>query len=107
MAVGFASFFVVIFAVMFAFGVMGLTGITGNAICIMIMFIVAGVGVDDCIVVENFYSKAIDQGKPVGSRLGDALERGGLAVFLTSASSILAFASGATSDMPGVVQFCR
>jgi len=105
-AVGFASFFVVIFAVMFSFGLMGWFNVTGNAVCIMIMFIVAGVGVDDCIVVENFYSKAIEQGKPRGKRVSAALKRGGLAVFLTSTSSILAFASGNFSDMPGVVGFC-
>jgi len=82
---------------------MGLAGITANAICVMIMFIVAGVGVDDCIVVENFFANSIEQGRPVGERLGPALQRGGLSVFMTSASSILAFASGVLADMPGVV----
>jgi len=73
----------------------------------MIAFIVAGVGVDDCIVVENFYQKQIDAGKPVGGRMGPALEHGGLAIFLTTSSSVLAFVSGTGNDMPGVAQFCR
>jgi Niemann-Pick C1 protein len=105
-AVGFASFFVVLLSVIFSFGFMGMAGISANSICFMLLFIVAGVGVDDCIVVENFYAHAIDQGKPIGGRMSVALERGGLSVFLTSASSILAFASGCLADMPGVYMFC-
>ena len=101
--VGLASFFVVIFSIMFSFGIMALLGLTANSICVMLMFVVAGVGVDDCIVVENFYAMAIEQGRPIGSRVGPALQRGGLSVFLTSMSSILAFASGTFAEMPGVV----
>ena len=104
--VGISSVFVIIFAVMFAFGAMGHLGIPMNSICFMVCFIVAGVGVDDMIVVENFYSKAIDKKIPEGERMGSAMQHGGLAIFLTSSSSVLAFLSGTGLDMPGVVQFC-
>ena len=44
--VGISSIFVIIFSVMFAFGMMGHLGIPMNSICFMVCFIVAGVGVD-------------------------------------------------------------
>ena len=77
-----------------------------RSICIMICFVVAGVGVDDMIVIENFYQKALDSNMPRGSRMPYALRHGGLSVFLTSASSIFAFASGTSLHIPGIVQFC-
>ena len=106
-SIGFASSLVILLSILFSFGVMGFLSLTANMICVMIAFIVAGVGVDDCIVVENFYQKQIDMGKGVGERMGPALEHGGLAIFLTTSSSVLAFVSGIWNDMPGVSQFCR
>ena len=35
-----------------------------------------------------------------------ALRHGGLSVFLTSSSSVLAFVSGVGLDIPGIAQFC-
>ncbi|GMH78000.1 hypothetical protein TrST_g10604 [Triparma strigata] len=103
---GLSAFVIIMFSIMFAFGMMGSIGVPMNSICIMICFVVAGVGVDDMIVIENFYSKALEDGLPKGKRMSEALKHGGLSVFLTSASSVLAFASGTGLYIPGIVQFC-
>ena len=91
---GLSAIVIIIFSILFAFGFMGSAGIPMNSICLMICFVVAGVGVDDMIVIENFYQKALDANLPKGERMSYALKHGGLSVFLTSASSIFAFASG-------------
>ncbi|GMH91711.1 hypothetical protein TL16_g12132 [Triparma laevis f. inornata] len=103
---GLSAFVIIMFSIMFAFGMMGMIGVPMNSICIMICFVVAGVGVDDMIVIENFYNKSIEDGLPRGLRMAEALKHGGLSVFLTSASSVLAFASGTGLYIPGIVQFC-
>ncbi len=72
---GFGGAMIIILqAVMFAFGVQGHLGIDVNSICFLIPFIVAGVGVDDMIVIEGFYQTSIDDGNAVGERMQSALK---------------------------------
>jgi hypothetical protein len=104
--VGTSAFVIIMFSIVFAFGMMGHLGLSLNSVCTLICFVVAGVGVDDMIVVENFFQKAVDAGIPRGERMNYALRHGGLSVFLTSSSSVLAFLSGVGLDIPGIAQFC-
>jgi len=104
--VGSSAFVIIMFSIMFSFGMMGHMGIPLNSICTLICFVVAGVGVDDMIVIEEFFSKAVNSGVPIGERMDFALRHGGLSVFLTSSSSVLAFLSGIGLDIPGIAQFC-
>jgi len=106
MVVASAAFVIIMFSIVFSFGMMAHFGLPINSICTLICFVVAGVGVDDMIVVENFFQKAIDNGIPRGKRMDYALRHGGLSVFLTSSSSVLAFLSGVGLDIPGIAQFC-
>ena len=68
---GLSAFVIIMFSIMFAFGMMGMIGVPMNSICIMICFVVAGVGVDDMIVIENFYNKSIEDGLPRGLRMAE------------------------------------
>lgn len=106
-AMGFgAAFLIILQSCLFSFGLLGWFGIDANSLCFLIPFIVAGVGVDDMIVIESFYSQTVDKGIPAGERLEIAMKEAGLAIFLTSVSSVLAFLSGVFVDLPGVVGFC-
>jgi hypothetical protein len=66
--VGTSAFVIIMFSIVFSFGMMGHFGLPINSICTLICFVVAGVGVDDMIVVENFFQKAVDAGIPRGER---------------------------------------
>ena len=70
----------------------------------LIGFILAGVGVDDMIVVEQFHSNAKKSGK--GNVLQRTMADAGLAVFLTSLTAVVAFLVGAFVDLPAVRSFC-
>jgi predicted RND superfamily exporter protein len=92
----------ILFCLLFAFGMLGYCGFIMSSLNAMVPFIVAGVSVDDMIVIEDFYNKAA--GKP--QRLGETMRAAGVAITITSVTSIVAFASGAVLDMPGVASFC-
>ncbi len=65
----------------------------------LIGFILAGVGVDDMIVVVEFYKRARLRNSP--NVLSETLREAGLAVFLTSFTAVTAFMVGAFVDLPG------
>ena len=69
---------------------------------LMVPFIVAGVSVDDMIVIEDFFNKA--EGK--SNRMGEAMRAAGVAITITSMTSIVVFISGSWLDMPAVASFC-
>jgi len=86
-----------------SFGMMGYLGFKGSTLNLVMPFIVVGVSVDDVIVVEEFYYKTRD--KKV-DRMMHCLALAGPAITTTSLTSVLAFFSSATLDIPGVRSFC-
>jgi len=81
---------------------LGYCGYIMSSLNAMVPFIVAGVSVDDMIVIEDFFNKA--EGKSL--RMGETMRAAGVAITITSVTSIVAFLSGAWLDMPGVASFC-
>ena len=96
----FAAFPTVLVSVAFAFAAQALAGRKASSINFLVSFIVAGVGVDDMILVESFYVKR-------GKNLPSALEASGHAIFLTSFTAVVAFTAGAFCDVPAVSSFCE
>ncbi|GMH94729.1 hypothetical protein TL16_g12987 [Triparma laevis f. inornata] len=94
----------VILSLMFATGCQGFFGAKISTLNFLIGFILAGVGVDDMIVVEEFYARA--KAKNSKSVMRDTLSEGGMAVFLTSFTAVVAFLVGAFVDLPAVRSFC-
>jgi len=92
----------ILFCLIFAFGMLGYCGFIMSSLNAMVPFIVAGVSVDDMIVIEDFFNKA--QGKK--NRMGETMKAAGVAITITSVTSIVAFLSGSWLDMPGVASFC-
>jgi len=84
----------------FATGCQGIFGSLISTLNFMIGFILAGVSVDDMIVVEEFYKRA--KAKGVDNVLEETMKETGLAVFLTSFTAVVAFLVGAYVDLPAV-----
>ncbi|GMI25149.1 hypothetical protein TeGR_g6051, partial [Tetraparma gracilis] len=68
----------------------------------MIPFVIAGVSVDDMIVIEDFYNKC--EGKE--ERLRETMKAAGVAITTTSMTTIVAFWASSYITMPGVCSFC-
>jgi len=82
----------ILFCLAFAFGMLGFLGIPVSSINAMSPFIVAGVSVDDMIVIEDFYNKAGKAGVSMdGERMGNAMKAAGVAITITSITSMVAF----------------
>ena len=94
----------VLLSLAFATGCQGSYNAKISSLNFMLGFILAGVGVDDMIVIEEFYARAKARGSKNVMR--DTLAEGGLAVFLTSLTAVVAFLVGAFVDLPAVRSFC-
>ncbi|GMH56411.1 hypothetical protein TrRE_jg10484 [Triparma retinervis] len=92
----------ILFCLVFAFGMLGHCGFMMTNLNAMCPFIVAGVSVDDMIVIEDFFNKA--EGKR--NRMSEAMKAAGVAITITSVTTIVAFLSGCWCDMPAVRSFC-
>ncbi|GMH91791.1 hypothetical protein TrST_g1853 [Triparma strigata] len=86
----------------FSYGVLGYMGVRVSSLNAIVPFVIAGVSVDDMIVIEDFFNKA--EGKK--NRMAECLKAAGVAITTTSLTSIAAFFTGAWCDMPGVKSFC-
>ncbi|GMH67747.1 hypothetical protein TrRE_jg4181, partial [Triparma retinervis] len=91
---------------------LGIQGIMGWKICSLnffVSFVVAGVGVDDMIVIDDCYQglKASSPSSTPTELIAETLSKAGVSILLTSFTSIVAFMVGAFTDIPAVVYFCR
>jgi len=93
----------------FAFGVLGYFCEFGDrpyvisSLNAMIPFVLAGVSVDDMIVIEDFFNKC--EGKP--GRVRETMKAAGIAISTTSVTTIVAFFAGSYTSMPGVMRYVR
>jgi len=102
---GMSAFFIIILSVAFSFGLMGWCGIKANSLCFISPFVVTGVSVDDIIIILEFFQREVDKGTPAVERMPIALRQAGSSITLTSISTVVAFASAALVDIPGVKSF--
>ena len=100
--VAWAVAFEILFCLVFSFGCLGYVGAVVSSLNAMVPFIIAGVSVDDMIVVEDFYNKA--EGRE--NRMGESMKAAGVAITTTSVTTVAAFLAGWGSPMPGVSSFC-
>lgn len=70
-------------------------------ISLMTIFIVAGIGVDDIIVVVDCLDRQ-PVGPPISQRVSRALGEAGPAILLTSLTNLVAFVVAASVDLPSV-----
>mmetsp|Transcript_22539 Transcript_22539/g.46811 ORF Transcript_22539/g.46811 Transcript_22539/m.46811 type:complete len:877 (+) Transcript_22539:151-2781(+) len=103
-ALAFVALPQVFLSLAFATGCQGMSGSLISTLNFTIGFILAGVSVDDMIVVEEFYKRA--KAKGCENILEETMKEAGLAVFLTSFTAVVAFMVGAFVDLPAVRSFC-
>ena len=85
----------------FSFGMKGWLGLPAVTLDGLLPIVVAGISVDDMIVIEDFFVKA--EGKP--QRMAEALGAAGTAIMLTSVTTIGAFCVAGAADIPGIAAF--
>mmetsp|Transcript_36367 Transcript_36367/g.42182 ORF Transcript_36367/g.42182 Transcript_36367/m.42182 type:complete len:853 (+) Transcript_36367:46-2604(+) len=102
---GMSALLIIILSIAFSFGMMGWCGIEANTLCFISPFVVTGVSVDDIIIVLEFFQREVDKGTPAVERMPIALRQAGSSITLTSISTVVAFASAALVDIPGVKSF--
>jgi hypothetical protein len=101
---GMSSMLVVNLAIGAAFGLSGFFGIPLTSISGMVVFVVAGIGVDDIFILVECMDRQ-PKSLPLDERLGLALASAGPAVFLTSVTNMLAFVVSSFVDFPAVQYF--
>ena len=103
------SLLATISALIIGLGIGSAFGFIFNPIVLLIPFILLGVAVDDDIIIVEtlditpFPDNDIEK---QDIRTGNALRHAGVSITLTSFSSVLAFAIGSLTDIPGISSFC-
>jgi Niemann-Pick C1 protein len=98
------TFPMVMFSLLFATGLQGYFNSKISTLNFLVGFILSGISVDDMIVIEEYHRRSKNNGSK--EVLRDTMKDAGLAVFLTSITSCLAFLAGAFVDLPAVRSFC-
>ena len=88
------------------FGCAALFGVTFHSMCSLTPFVALGVQVDDCIITVNILAKIRKAKGNLEERFGKAARESGPCVTTTSMTTVVAFALGIPSALPGVSFFC-
>ena len=88
------------------FGCAALFGVTFHSICSLMPLVALGVQVDDCIITVNMLAKTVKGKGGFEERFGKAARESGPCVTTTSMTTVVAFALGIPSALPGVSFFC-
>ena len=100
----FASLLTVLPAIGASFGIMKLLNKSVNSICFTMPFILAGISVDDMIIIVDAVNRYrhIDD---IKERMCLAISESGLAITITSLTNVLAFSVGTFVSVPGIQAF--
>lgn len=88
------------------FGLASAVGVALNPLSPILPIMLLGIGVDDAFVLVNVY-KGLPSQLSISSKVEKTLEKGGLAVLMTSLTDIAAFAAGSLSDLGAIKSFCQ
>lgn len=100
------SVLVVGFATGAGLGVAALCGVTFHSIVSLMPLVALGVQVDDCIITVNMLANTKEGKGGFEERFGKAAKESGPCVTTTSMTTVVAFALGIPSALPGVSFFC-
>jgi len=101
----FGAVVTIILASLVGFGITCLIGVNLSDFTFIIVFVVIGIGVDDIIVVVDFLNRQ-PRSLTTEERVAKAIGGAGPAIFLTSFTSLVAFAVASTVDFGGARWFC-
>ena len=88
-----------------AYGFCWLIGLKFNPVVQVLVLVLLGIGIDDTFVImDSWWDNAHITN--MGDRMIKAVSRAGPAVALTSATDLIAFLAGSSTDIPAIEMFC-
>jgi len=102
---GFGAVVSVVLAIMSGYGLLFITGTDLTSLTQILPFIMFGIGLDDAFVIIGAFNR-LDRSKDVVDRIQETMEDIGGSILITTFSSSIAFALGATSSVPAVRWLC-
>eukprot|EP00753_Platysulcus_tardus_P010713 PLAT2988.1.p1 GENE.PLAT2988.1~~PLAT2988.1.p1 ORF type:complete len:963 (+),score=426.36 PLAT2988.1:284-2890(+) len=86
-------------------GLSSVLGVPFTSVTQIVPFLALGIGVDDMFILVNAFD-ATDPRKPMEKRMEKAMSSAGAAITMTSITNCLAFAIGATTQLPAIRYYC-
>jgi len=102
---GFGAVVSVLLAIMSGYGLLFIFGIPFTSMTQILPFIMFGIGLDDAFIISGAFRRT-DTGKATAVRIHETMDEVSVAIFLTTLTSVLAFASGCLSSIPAVYWLC-
>jgi len=102
---GFGAVVSVLLSIMTGYGLFFMIGIPLTSMTQLLPFIMFGIGLDDAFIIIGEYERT-DKSKDPVDRIQDTMEASAVAIFLTTITSVLAFATGCSSSIPVVYWLC-
>ena len=104
-ALGFGAICCVLLSIMSGYGLLFCIGVPFTAITQLLPFVMFGIGVDDAFIIMTAYGRTDPRKDPV-TRVHDTIDEVGLSIFMTTATSVMAFGLGSLSAIPAVRWVC-
>ena len=102
---GFGAVCSVFLSIMVGYGIMFIIGVPFTSMTQIVPFIMFGIGLDDAFIIWGAYQR-MDRSIPVEVRIHDTMEEVGVSIFVTTFTSVVAFALGSLSHVPAVYWLC-
>jgi len=102
---GFGAVCSVFLSIMVGYGIMFIIGVPFTSMTQIVPFIMFGIGLDDAFIIWGAYQR-MDRSIPVLDRVHDTMEEVGVSIFVTTFTSVVAFALGSLSKVPAVYWLC-
>ena len=92
-------------AIMTGYGLSFMIGVPFTSMTQILPFIMFGIGLDNAFIISGEYGRT-DKLNPPVERIHDTIDEVGLSIFLTTTTSIVAFALGCMSSVPALLWLC-
>jgi len=102
---GSGAVFSIFLSIMVGYGIIFIIGIPFTSMTQIVPFIMFGIGLDDAFIIWGAYQR-MDRSIPVLDRVHDTMEEVGVSIFVTTFTSVVAFALGSLSKVPAVYWLC-
>jgi Niemann-Pick C1 protein len=103
---GFGAVVGVLLSLLSGFGLMFLIGVPFTSMTQILPFVLFGIGLDDAFIISGEYART-DTKKSAVERVHDTIDEVGVSIFVTTLTSVTAFALGTTSTIPAVYWLCQ
>jgi len=102
---GVGSVLCVVMSLLSGYGVMFLVGVPFTSLTLALLYIVFGIGLDDAFILFAAYVRTDPSKDPV-ERIHDTMDEVAISIFMTTATTQLAFAVGCFSPVPAIRWLC-